>query len=112
MTESNGFSPLAPALVDRSQIRWASCGGRKPCSTRSIRSFADSNGDGVRTGTGWRAGQFTASSVSHATDQSVTVRRWHHGYDVADPRDIDPLFGGMPALERLAARHTGRASSP
>ena len=26
-----------------------------------------------------------------------------HGYDVADPRDIDPLFGGMAALERLIA---------
>jgi alpha-glucosidase len=26
-----------------------------------------------------------------------------HGYDVADPRDIDPLFGGMAAIERLIA---------
>ena len=24
-----------------------------------------------------------------------------HGYDVADPRDIDPLFGGIEALDRL-----------
>ena len=24
-----------------------------------------------------------------------------HGYDVADPRDVDPLFGGIGALERL-----------
>jgi alpha-glucosidase len=31
-----------------------------------------------------------------------------HGYDVSDPRDIDPLFGGMAAMERLidaAHRH-------
>lgn len=26
-----------------------------------------------------------------------------HGYDVADPRDVDPLFGGMAALDRLIA---------
>ena len=26
-----------------------------------------------------------------------------HGYDVADPRDVDPLFGGMAALDRLLA---------
>ncbi len=33
-----------------------------------------------------------------------------HGYDVADPQR-HPLFGGMPAFERLVAlRHTGRAS--
>ena len=24
-----------------------------------------------------------------------------HGYDVADPRDVDPLFGGLEALDRL-----------
>ncbi len=24
-----------------------------------------------------------------------------HGYDVSDPRDVDPLFGGMEALDRL-----------
>ena len=24
-----------------------------------------------------------------------------HGYDVADPRDVDPLFGGIDALDRL-----------
>ncbi len=24
-----------------------------------------------------------------------------HGYDVADPRDVDPLFGGLAALDRL-----------
>ncbi len=24
-----------------------------------------------------------------------------HGYDVADPRDVDPLFGGLDALDRL-----------
>jgi alpha-glucosidase len=26
-----------------------------------------------------------------------------HGYDVADPRDIDPLFGDLEALDRLVA---------
>ena len=24
-----------------------------------------------------------------------------HGYDVADPRDVDPLFGGLDALDAL-----------
>src|SRR5580658_1566669 len=26
-----------------------------------------------------------------------------HGYDVADPRDVDTLFGGLAAFERLIA---------
>ena len=31
-----------------------------------------------------------------------------HGYDVVDPRDVDPLFGGIDALDRLVDAAHGR----
>ena len=70
------------------------------------RSFADSNGDGVGDIDGLVAhlDHLERLSVDAIWLSPVTVSPMaDHGYDVADPRDIDPLFGGMPAIERLIA---------
>ncbi|KAA0083694.1 glycoside hydrolase family 13 protein [Mycolicibacterium sp. P9-64] len=68
------------------------------------RSFRDSDGDGVGDLDGVTAG------LDYLNDLGVDAL-WlnpvmvspmaDHGYDVADPRDIDPLFGGIGALDRL-----------
>lgn len=68
------------------------------------RSFRDSNGDGVGDLDGVSAG------LDYLVDLGVDAL-WlnpvmvspmaDHGYDVADPRDVDPLFGGLDALDRL-----------
>ncbi|MET0699988.1 MAG: alpha-amylase family glycosyl hydrolase, partial [Mycobacterium sp.] len=70
------------------------------------RSFADSDGDGVGDLDG------VVAHLDHLVDLGVDAI-WlnpvnvspmaDHGYDVADPRDVDPLFGGMAALENLVA---------
>lgn len=70
------------------------------------RSFADSNGDGVGDldGVVARLEYLTLLGVDAIWLNPVTVSPMaDHGYDVADPRDVDPLFGGMAALERLIA---------
>lgn len=70
------------------------------------RSFADSNGDGVGDldGLASRLDHLQQLGVDAIWINPVTVSPMaDHGYDVADPRDIDPLFGGMPAFERLVA---------
>ncbi|OBF17903.1 alpha-amylase [Mycobacterium kubicae] len=68
------------------------------------RSFADSNGDGVGDldGLADRLDHLVDLGVDAIWINPVTVSPMaDHGYDVADPRDIDPLFGGMAAFERL-----------
>jgi alpha-glucosidase len=70
------------------------------------RSFADSDGDGVGDldGIVGRVDYLEALGVDAIWINPVTVSPMaDHGYDVADPRDVDPLFGGMAALERLIA---------
>ena len=70
------------------------------------RSFADSNGDGVGDIDGIVAhlDHLEALGVDAIWLNPVTVSPMaDHGYDVSDPRDVDPLFGGMPAIERLIA---------
>src|ERR1700722_4299781 len=70
------------------------------------RSFADSNGDGVGDIDGLVAhlDHLEWLGVDAIWLSPVTVSPMaDHGYDVADPRDIDPLFGGMGAIERLIA---------
>ena len=111
-------SLLAQALVARSRVGWApsllaqalvarSRGGRVRCSTRCIpRSFADSNGDGVGDldGLTARLDYLVQLGVDAIWLNPVAVSPMaDHGYDVADPRDVDPLFGGLSALERLIA---------
>ena len=68
------------------------------------RSFRDSNGDGVGDLDGVTAGldYIAALGIDAIWLNPVMVSPMaDHGYDVADPRDVDPLFGGMGALERL-----------
>lgn len=70
------------------------------------RSFADSDGDGVGDldGVTARLDHLEQLGVDAIWLNPVTVSPMaDHGYDVADPRDIDPLFGGMAAIERLIA---------
>ncbi|OBF61936.1 alpha-amylase [Mycobacterium sp. 852002-50816_SCH5313054-b] len=70
------------------------------------RSFADSNGDGIGDldGLTARLEDLTYLGVDAIWLNPVTVSPMaDHGYDVADPRDIDPVFGGMAAIERLIA---------
>ncbi|EUA02220.1 alpha amylase, catalytic domain protein [Mycobacterium kansasii 824] len=70
------------------------------------RSFADSDGDGVGDldGLTTRLEYLQRLGVDGIWINPVTVSPMaDHGYDVANPRDIDPLFGGMAAFERLVA---------
>lgn len=68
------------------------------------RSFHDSNGDGVGDLDGACAhlDHLAALGVDALWLNPVMVSPMaDHGYDVADPRDVDPLFGGIDALDRL-----------
>jgi alpha-glucosidase len=70
------------------------------------RSFADSDGDGVGDldGVTARLDYLKQLGIDAIWLNPVTVSPMaDHGYDVADPRDVDPLFGGMAAIERLIA---------
>jgi alpha-glucosidase len=68
------------------------------------RSFADGNADGVGDlhGVADRLDYLSRLGVDAIWLSPVTVSPMaDHGYDVADPRDIDPMFGGLDALQRL-----------
>ncbi|MGA5464794.1 glycoside hydrolase family 13 protein [Mycobacterium sp. NPDC050041] len=68
------------------------------------RSFADSDGDGIGDldGVTARLDHLQRLGVDAIWLNPVTVSPMaDHGYDVADPRDVDPLFGGIDALDRL-----------
>lgn len=70
------------------------------------RSFADSDGDGVGDldGITARLGHLQTLGADALWLNPVMVSPMaDHGYDVADPRDVDRLFGGMAALDRLIA---------
>jgi alpha-glucosidase len=68
------------------------------------RSFADGNGDGVGDLAGIRAGLGYLAGLGV---DAVWVNPWYAspmadaGYDVADYRAIDPLFGTLPEAEAL-----------
>lgn len=68
------------------------------------RSFADSDGDGVGDldGIAGKLDYLADLGVDALWLNPVTVSPMaDHGYDVSDPRDVDPLFGGLAALDRL-----------
>ncbi len=75
------------------------------------RSFADGNGDGVGDlgGVVARLDHLSLLGVDAIWLNPVNVSPMaDHGYDVADPRDVDPLFGGLEALEQLIAEAHAR----
>src|SRR5690349_1487788 len=72
-----------------------------------VRSFADSDGDGVGDLPG------ITSRLPHIADLGAdalwitpfyTSPQNDHGYDVADYRDVDPLFGSLVDADALIAR--------
>ncbi|WP_374111171.1 glycoside hydrolase family 13 protein [Nocardia sp. JCM 34519.1] len=70
------------------------------------RSFADSNGDGIGDLGGVRdkLGYLELLGVDALWICPVMRSPMADGgYDVADPRDIDPMFGGLTALDELIA---------
>jgi alpha-glucosidase len=70
------------------------------------RSFLDTNGDGVGDlgGVAAKLDYLELLGIDAIWLNPVTVSPMaDHGYDVADPRDIDPLFGDLDALDGLVA---------
>jgi len=76
-----------------------------------VRSFADSDGDGIGDLDGIRSrlGYLELLGVDALwLTPFFRSPMADHGYDVADPRDVDPLFGDLAAFDQLvetAAKH-------
>ncbi len=71
-----------------------------------VRSYADANGDGVGDldGIRGRLDHLVALGVDALwLTPFFTSPMVDHGYDVADPRDVDPIFGDLAAFDRLLA---------
>jgi alpha-glucosidase len=71
-----------------------------------VRSFADSDGDGVGDLEGIRSrlGYLELLGVDALwLTPFYRSPMADHGYDVADPRDVDPLFGDLDAFDQLVA---------
>ncbi len=71
-----------------------------------VRSFSDADGDGVGDLEGIRArlGYLELLGVDALwLSPFYTSPMTDHGYDVADPRDVDPLFGDLATFDRLVA---------
>jgi alpha-glucosidase len=75
-----------------------------------VRSFADSDGDGVGDLPGVTA---HLDAVARLGADAVWLTPFYpspqadHGYDVADHRGVDPLFGDLAAFDALVARAHG-----
>jgi alpha-glucosidase len=76
------------------------------CYQVYLRSFADSDSDGVGdlSGVRSRLGYLELLGVDALwITPCYPSPMADHGYDVADPRDIDPLFGDLAAFDALVA---------
>ncbi|WP_438804367.1 glycoside hydrolase family 13 protein [Nocardia noduli] len=102
-------TPAVPAPVDRTE---PADGDAQPWWRSAVfyqvypRSFADSDGDGVGDLGGIREKLGYLELLGVDALWICPVMRSpmaDGGYDVADPRDIDPLFGGMAAMDALIA---------
>ena len=67
------------------------------------RSFCERTATASATSTAWpRLDYLKTLGVDAIWLNPVMVSPMaDHGYDVSDPRDVDPLFGGIAALDRL-----------
>ena len=71
-----------------------------------VRSFADGNGDGVGDLVGLRS---RLPYLSRLGVDALWITPFFpspmadHGYDVADPRDVDPVFGDLAAFDAMLA---------
>jgi len=71
-----------------------------------VRSFSDADGDGVGDlqGIRGRLGYLELLGVDALwLTPFYTSPMADHGYDVADPRDVDPVFGDLEAFDALVA---------
>ena len=71
-----------------------------------VRSFADHDGDGIGDLEGIRSrlGYLELLGVDALwLTPFYRSPMADHGYDVSDPRDVDPLFGDLAAFDRLVA---------
>lgn len=71
-----------------------------------LRSYADDNGDGIGDLAGLtKRLHYIAALGVHALWITPFYRSpmVDHGYDIADPRSVDPLFGNLEEFDRLVA---------
>jgi alpha-glucosidase len=102
--------PVARCSLRRAAAQWRNVTELRPWWSNAVfyqvypRSFRDSNADGVGDldGVAANLGYLKQLGIDAIWLNPVMVSPMiDHGYDVADPRDVDPLFGGLEALDRL-----------
>jgi len=105
--EPGATSPLSPASAARPTGEGQPWWRHAVTYQVYVRSFADSNGDGIGDLPGITA------RLPHLRDLGVdalwitpfyTSPQHDHGYDVADYTDVDPLFGTLRDADELIAR--------